>query len=142
MYGTVLVVEYIKFDSKFKSSKLHKKEMIHSDNTTDADNKLENIDLENNKIKNLHINNTDNSEINNKLNNTLYVNEDDFKKKYYSYGPFLGQVIGCIKDGFKKAFINGEPRLYESMYLCTFQIEIKDISTVFSVISRRRGEVN
>jgi translation elongation factor EF-G len=68
--------------------------------------------------------------------------DKSLSSKYNIFGPFLGQVIGTIKDCCRKAFINGEPRLYEAMYLCTFQISNENIGKIHSVINKRRGCVN
>lgn len=62
-------------------------------------------------------------------------------KQYNLYGPFMGQVMGTMKDCCRKAFLNGEPRLYEAIYLCTFQVKIEHIGKIHSVINKRRGKV-
>lgn len=63
-------------------------------------------------------------------------------KQYNLYGPFLGQVIGTMKDCCRKAFLNGEPRLFEAVYRCLFQMKIEHIGQIYSVINKRRGTVN
>ena len=102
MYGTVIVIEDIKFDKEFGKNE------FTALNQQDA--KKE-------------------------------VNEDEFNKNYYQFGLFFGQVTSTVKDGCKGAFINGEPRLYESVYLCTFQIEAIHIGKIYGVINKRRGEI-
>lgn len=62
-------------------------------------------------------------------------------KQYNLFGPFLGQVMGTVKDCCRKAFLNGEPRLYEAIYLCMFQVKIEHIGKIHSVINKRRGTV-
>lgn len=72
-------------------------------------------------------------------------NQEDIKdlenKYYYQFGPYLGQVIHTIKDGVKMSYLNGEPRLFEATYLCTFQIALKNLGQIYPVISKRRGEI-
>lgn len=62
-------------------------------------------------------------------------------KQYNLYGPFLGQVIGTVKDCCRQAFLNGDPRLYEALYLCIFQIRQEHIGKIHSVINKRRGNI-
>lgn len=63
-------------------------------------------------------------------------------KQFNLFGPFIGQITGTIKDCCRKAFLNSEPRLYEALYLCLFQIRIESIGKIHSVINKRRGKVN
>lgn len=67
--------------------------------------------------------------------------EELVNKYYYQFGPYLGQVIHTIKDGVKMSYLNGEPRLFEATYLCTFQIALKNLGQIYPVISKRRGEI-
>lgn len=62
-------------------------------------------------------------------------------KKCNIYGPFLGQLIGTVKDCCRKAFLNSEPRLFEAIYLCLFQIRQEYVGKIHSVVSRRRGTI-
>jgi translation elongation factor EF-G len=61
--------------------------------------------------------------------------------KYGIYGPFMGQIIGTVKDCCKRAFLNGDPRLFEALYLCTFQIKQENVGKVHSVLNKRRGMI-
>lgn len=84
-------------------------------------------------------------------NNLTSLNEnktaDDDKtlslssKQFNLYGPFIGQITGTVKECCRKAFLNSEPRLYEALYLCLFQIRIESIGKIHSVINKRRGKV-
>jgi len=88
---------------------------------------------------------------NNEIGNLISINEnktaDDDKslslssKQYNLFGPFIGQITGTIKECCRKAFLNSEPRLYEALYLCLFQIRIESIGKIHSVINKRRGKV-
>lgn len=88
---------------------------------------------------------------NNEGGNLISINEnitaDDDKslslssKQFNLYGPFIGQITGTIKECCRKAFLNCEPRLYEALYLCLFQIKIESIGKIHSVINKRRGKV-
>jgi len=62
-------------------------------------------------------------------------------KQFNLYGPLIGQITGTVKDCCRKAYLNSEPRLYEALYLCTFQIKIESIGKIHSVINKRRGKV-
>ena len=62
-------------------------------------------------------------------------------KQFNLYGPFIGQITGTVKECCRKAFLNSEPRLYEALYLCLFQIRIESIGRIHSVINKRRGKV-
>lgn len=57
------------------------------------------------------------------------------------YGPFLGQIMSTVKDCCRQAYLAGEPRLYEGMYLCFFQIKQENVGKIHSVINKRRGEI-
>ena len=46
-----------------------------------------------------------------------------------------------MKSCCRQAFLNGQPRLYEALYLCLFQIKIENIGSIHSVINKRRGKV-
>lgn len=67
--------------------------------------------------------------------------DEESKNELLEEKSFLGYLISGIKDGFKISYINAEPKLYESTYLCTFQIEARLISNIYKVIHKRRGEV-
>ena len=62
-------------------------------------------------------------------------------KQFNSFGPFIGQITGTIKDCCRQAFLNSEPRLYEALYQCLFQIRLDSIGKIHSVINKRRGKV-
>jgi ribosome assembly protein 1 len=35
-----------------------------------------------------------------------------------TYGPFTGQIISCVKNLCRRAFLNADPRIVEGFYLC------------------------
>jgi len=136
----------------------NKEEMVHEKNinleskeninANIIDNEKNLIKLEEDLIgKSPNINIPDAEEDNKtNLNEDNINNEDDksitlSSKQFNSYGPFIGQITGTIKDCCRKAFLNSEPRLYEALYLCLFQIRIESIGKIHSVINKRRGKV-
>lgn len=62
-------------------------------------------------------------------------------KQMNIFGPLIGQITGTIKDCCRNAFLNSDPRLYEALYLCFFQIKQESIGQIHSVINKRRGKV-
>lgn len=80
-------------------------------------------------------------ELSSKKEGTKSIDHSLNSKQFNLFGPFLGQVIGTVKDCCRKAFLNGEPRLYEAIYLCLFQVKIENIGKIHSVINKRRGTV-
>jgi hypothetical protein len=164
MYGVVVIIEFIKFEKdlhKFyenenkeekeektgsKNSKtivINKKDKVNNKTQTNQMINEEDVLEKSTSILNdINELNISNNKTNIDIDSEKFRDSDLFNKYYYLYGPFLGQVIGSIKDGIKIAYLNGEPRIYESTYLCTFQIEIQHIGKIYSVINKRRGEVN
>jgi len=62
-------------------------------------------------------------------------------QKSSTYGPFLGQIMSTIKETCRKSFLSGDPRLIEALYLCIFQINQENVGKIYSVVSKRRGEI-
>ncbi len=85
------------------------------------------------------------SKVDNHKLNKKEISEDlseiSGKQSGLTYGPFLGQLIGTMKSCSRQAFLNGQPRLYEAIYLCLFQIKQENIGSIHSVINKRRGHV-
>lgn len=63
------------------------------------------------------------------------------KTQLNTYGPFLGQIMSTVQDCCRKAYLCGDPRLYEGLYLCFFQINQENVGKIHSVINKRRGEI-
>ena len=63
------------------------------------------------------------------------------KSQLNTYGPFLGQIMSTVQDCCRKAYLCGDPRLYEGLYLCFFQINQENVGKIHSVINKRRGEI-
>jgi ribosome assembly protein 1 len=154
MYGVIFIIEEIKFSKgENKTSDDKEKEKAISEEKQINDSK------ENSPMKNKEINieeNTEGKDLNlfDKEVNTLIENmspslkeenksedQSDLSKKLGTFGPFLGQIIGTVKDCCRKAFLNGEPRLYEAIYLCLFQIKQEHVGKIHSVVSKRRGTI-
>ena len=49
--------------------------------------------------------------------------------------------MSTIKETCRKSFLSGEPRLIEALYLCIFQINQENVGKIYSVVSKRRGEI-
>jgi translation elongation factor EF-G len=124
MYGVIFIIEEINL-KKMITTTTSTTDEVKKEALTSNDDKLNSV-IETEEIKEEYKSAEDKS----------------LSSRYNMFGPFLGQVIGTIKDCCRKAFLNGEPRLYEGMYLCTFQINNENIGKIHSVINRRRGSVS
>lgn len=152
MYGVIFIVEYV----KFKENEEDKKEETPSkseDNKNDKD--------ESNTLKNANqVTNDPNVQQTQSTSNELSLDNanlvlpkgdkeqdsksltsDLSKNKSSVYGPLLGQIMGTVKDCCRKAYLNGDPRLYEGLYLCLFQIKQENVGKIYSVVNKRRGEI-
>jgi ribosome assembly protein 1 len=58
-----------------------------------------------------------------------------------NYGPLSGQVISCIKNTCRLAFVKQPVRLVEAIYECTVQCQSEQLGRLYSVINKRRGNV-
>jgi translation elongation factor EF-G len=125
MYGVIFIIEEINF----------KKETTTTTSTTDEKKEVTTVTSNDDKLSSV----IETEEIKEEFKS---VEDKSLSSRYNMFGPFLGQVIGTIKDCCRKAFLNGEPRLYEGMYLCTFQINNDNIGKIHSVINKRRGSVS
>lgn len=120
------------------SNNVNRKENLSSKEDANNSNLLNKLE-EDLKIKNeleLEIENK-NMNLDSQTDDNLSLNS----KQMNIYGPIIGQITGTIKDCCRKAFLNSEPRLYEALYLCLFQIRQENIGNIHSVINKRRGKV-
>lgn len=58
-----------------------------------------------------------------------------------TYGPFSGQIISSIKDIYKRAFMNAEPRVVEGFYICDLQATQDTYGKIYTAIDKCRGKV-
>jgi ribosome assembly protein 1 len=138
MYGVIFIIEEISF-TKNSSNKSEK---------TDKDDDLQTEEVVETSNNELNVLNADLASTDNLSKSELELKEESksvddslSSKKFGIFGPFLGQLIGTVKDCCRKAFLNGEPRLYEAIYLCLFQIRQEYVGKIHSVVSRRRGTI-
>ncbi|DBB16984.1 TPA: hypothetical protein ACH3X3_014090 [Trebouxia sp. C0006] len=57
------------------------------------------------------------------------------------YGPFSGQVTSTARQAFRRAVLEGGPRLVEAMFLCQVSTASEALSGVYAVLGRRRARV-
>ena len=57
------------------------------------------------------------------------------------YGPFAGQVMGTIKNLCRRAFLNGDPRIGEGMYICSLLATATTYGICYKIIEKCRGKV-
>jgi len=57
------------------------------------------------------------------------------------FGPFSGQVISCIREGCRLAFLSASPRLVEPMLRLDIQATSDALGSTYGVISKRRGTI-
>lgn len=58
-----------------------------------------------------------------------------------NYGPFAGQVIGTMRNLCKRAFLNGDPRIGEGMYVCSMMATATTYGVCYKIIEKCRGKV-
>ena len=136
MYGVIFILEFVEFRTKKpEKPKEEEKQKEKSDSEEkeeeDSKNKLNKLDKDKKEKLEEDQKNTK-QETKSTSNNKSQTGE---------YGPLIGQIIGSIKDCCRKAFICAEPRLYEAYYLCVFQINQDLVGKIYSVFSKRRGEI-
>lgn len=116
-------------------------EMISIQNENLSTIKIDEEFKEKSSLKDTHVSHKDKTTTISKVTDTA-DGETVSSKQYHQYGPFLGQIIGTVKECSRLSYLQGEPRLYEALYLCTFQLNIENIGKIHSVINKRRGRVN
>ncbi|CEG35619.1 elongation factor tu gtp-binding domain-containing [Plasmopara halstedii] len=57
------------------------------------------------------------------------------------YGPLSGQVISTMRSTCLMAFLKQPVRLVEAVYDCTVQCQAEQLGKLYSVISKRRGDI-
>ena len=132
MYGVIFILEFVEFRAK-KPEK--PKEEEKDKEKSDSEEKEDEIESKN------KLNKLDKQEEDSKNNKQETKSTSNNKSQTGEYGPLIGQIIGSIKDCCRKAFICAEPRLYEAYYLCVFQINQDLVGKIYSVFSKRRGEI-
>ncbi|TDH71368.1 hypothetical protein CCR75_006594 [Bremia lactucae] len=66
---------------------------------------------------------------------------DDVETETSKYGPLSGQVISMMRTTCLLAFVKQPVRLVEAVYECTVQCQADHLGKLYSVISKRRGDV-
>ncbi|KAI9991763.1 hypothetical protein PInf_017124 [Phytophthora infestans] len=57
------------------------------------------------------------------------------------YGPLSGQVISTMRTTCLMSFVKQPVRLVEAVYECTVQCQAEQLGKLYSVISKRRGDI-
>ncbi|KAG2775467.1 Ribosome assembly protein 1 [Phytophthora cactorum] len=57
------------------------------------------------------------------------------------YGPLSGQVISSMRTTCLMSFVKQPVRLVEAVYECTVQCQAEQLGKLYSVISKRRGDI-
>ncbi|CAI5719528.1 unnamed protein product [Peronospora effusa] len=65
----------------------------------------------------------------------------DEKTDLSKYGPLSGQVISTMRMTCLMAFVKQPVRLVEAVYECTVQCQAEQLGKLYSVISKRRGDI-
>ncbi|UIZ24753.1 hypothetical protein KXD40_006648 [Peronospora effusa] len=65
----------------------------------------------------------------------------DEKIDLSKYGPLSGQVISTMRMTCLMAFVKQPVRLVEAVYECTVQCQAEQLGKLYSVISKRRGDI-
>lgn len=66
---------------------------------------------------------------------------EEEKTEESKYGPLTGQIISTMRTACRVAFVKQPVRLVEAMYECTVQCQAEQLGKLYSVISKRRGDV-
>lgn len=66
---------------------------------------------------------------------------DNEETEASKYGPLSGQVISMMRMTCLVAFVKQPVRLVEAVYECTVQCQAEQLGKLYSVISKRRGDV-
>jgi len=54
---------------------------------------------------------------------------------------FSGNLIGCVKDGFRLGALSLPQRLVEPFYICQFQCSQEQLGKMYGVLAKRRGKI-
>ncbi|CAH0516676.1 unnamed protein product [Peronospora belbahrii] len=66
---------------------------------------------------------------------------EDEEAEVSKYGPLSGQVISTMRMTCLMAFVKQPVRLVEAVYECTVQCQAEQLGKLYSVISKRRGDI-
>ncbi|KAG6615387.1 putative elongation factor Tu GTP-binding domain-containing protein [Phytophthora cinnamomi] len=66
---------------------------------------------------------------------------EEEKAEASKYGPLSGQVISIMRTTCLMAFVKQPVRLVEAVYECTVQCQAEQLGKLYSVISKRRGDI-
>ncbi|KAE8985442.1 Elongation factor-like GTPase 1 [Phytophthora fragariae] len=66
---------------------------------------------------------------------------EEEKAEAGKYGPLSGQVISIMRTTCLMAFVKQPVRLVEAVYECTVQCQAEQLGKLYSVISKRRGDI-
>ncbi|GMF19682.1 unnamed protein product [Phytophthora lilii] len=66
---------------------------------------------------------------------------DEEKADASKYGPLSGQVISTMRTTCLMSFVKQPVRLVEAVYECTVQCQAEQLGKLYSVISKRRGDI-
>lgn len=69
------------------------------------------------------------------------ADKEEEKADENKHGPLSGQVISMVRTTCRVAFVKQPVRLVEAMYECTVQCQAEQLGKLYSVISKRRGDV-
>nr|CCA26090.1 AGAP003001PA putative [Albugo laibachii Nc14] len=76
----------------------------------------------------------------------IFVSETTTSQEYEAtssanFGPLSGQIISTMKSTCRLAFMKKPVRLVEAMYTCSVQCQAEQLGKLYSVLSKRRGNV-
>ncbi|KAG1697273.1 hypothetical protein DVH05_016558 [Phytophthora capsici] len=66
---------------------------------------------------------------------------EEEKAEMSKYGPLSGQVISIMRTTCLMSFVKQPVRLVEAVYECTVQCQAEQLGKLYSVISKRRGDI-
>ncbi|POM73551.1 Elongation factor Tu GTP-binding domain containing hypothetical protein [Phytophthora palmivora] len=66
---------------------------------------------------------------------------EEEKAEASKYGPLSGQVISTMRTTCLMSFVKQPVRLVEAVYECTVQCQAEQLGKLYSVISKRRGDI-
>ncbi|ETI32686.1 hypothetical protein F441_20438 [Phytophthora nicotianae CJ01A1] len=66
---------------------------------------------------------------------------EEEKAEASKYGPLSGQVISIMRTTCLMSFVKQPVRLVEAVYECTVQCQAEQLGKLYSVISKRRGDI-
>ncbi|RLN61863.1 hypothetical protein BBJ29_009414 [Phytophthora kernoviae] len=68
-------------------------------------------------------------------------NKEEEQAEVSKYGPLSGQVISIMRTTCLMSFVKQSVRLVEAVYECTVQCQAEQLGKLYSVISKRRGDI-